>query len=672
MNFFRILFLSLLFLVNKQTLFAQTDFRDQLRIRLEQEKIDSNKVNIMNELAFNYIFSIPDSAIRYADLGLRLAEKIKFKHGIADALNNIGILHRAEGSYKSAIEYHLKALAINEAINDKLGVANNYINIGLVYYAQENAAKAIEYYYKCLKIKEELNDKEGVANALNDMGNIYVNVKNYEKALEFYKNALKIRYELNDPRKTAWTIKSMGMALSHQKNYEEALKYLDQALPFYEQAQDQHGIAEIFNLMANVFFSKNETLKSIFFYEKSVLISNKFNYKLLAKDSFKGLSNAYKKQNNKSKAFDYLEQYTILQDTLFSVETTQKVAQMQAVFENNKKQIAIELLAKDNENQKLQRNAVIIGFALLALLIFVLVRNNKREQLNNAILKQQYVEIRKNKEEIGLKNEQIELFNKSLEEKNRKMTDSIRYAQTIQQSILPREEELKQVFEDYFAIYLPRDIVSGDFYWLDHSPDYNMALIALADCTGHGVPGALMSMIGGSTLDEIAHTEKVFDPALILDKLNVKIRQVLKQDSKASDGMDIAICKIERIDGKNLLTFAGAKRAIYHFDAFNHEFNEIKGTKKSIGGLRKEENKTFVNVEIYLQKDDVIYLTTDGMADQTNDKKEKFSSQKVKSLLFENAHLKMSEQKQIFMTAIKAHMKDEEQRDDISILAIKI
>ncbi|GAB4339459.1 MAG: hypothetical protein OHK0038_18600 [Flammeovirgaceae bacterium] len=264
--------------------------------------------------------------------------------------------------------------------------------------------------------------------------------------------------------------------------------------------------------------------------------------------------------------------------------------------------------------------------------------------------------------------------------KNDLITDSIRYALTIQQAILPSHDKFTQFFADHFILFRPKDIVSGDFYWFAHLPMKDgmneRYYVATVDCTGHGVPGAFMSMIGNSILNELVIEKGIVMPSQILEGLNEHIRTSLKQNRTGkdvnSDGMDITLCMFEkRYDGKVLMTFSGAKTTLYYTTQSRGEVFQIKGDKKSIGG-HQIEGRIFTDQERLFTPGDVVYLTTDGYIDQNNPQREKLGSLRFINLLERNTHLPLSVQKEELERALDAHQQEAEQRDDITVLGLRI
>ena len=300
-----------------------------------------------------------------------------------------------------------------------------------------------------------------------------------------------------------------------------------------------------------------------------------------------------------------------------------------------------------------------------------LQRDNIQFQKNE--IEHQKDEIEEKKDEIERQRDVLEKTNEIIRRKNQDITSSIRYAQTIQQAILPFDQRMNQELDDYFVIYRPKDIVSGDFYWLSSSIEDKL-LMAAVDCTGHGVPGAFMSMIGYTLLNEIVNDQEITQPAQILEELHKLTRLALRQESQANaDGMDLCLCMLEPIDATQVqITFAGAKRPLYYVLPKSNELLEIKGNRKSIGGGKHFENPKFTQQAFVVPKGTIIYLTTDGMIDQNNEQRKKFGTVRFKELLQNCSPLPLSEQKERLNNALDQHQVGTDQRDDITVWAIKI
>ena len=303
-------------------------------------------------------------------------------------------------------------------------------------------------------------------------------------------------------------------------------------------------------------------------------------------------------------------------------------------------------------------------------------RVNRKLEVTTEDLTEKINFIETQKEEINKQALSVHILNEQLSRNNKKMMDSIRYAHTIQDSVLPTTETLTTLFRDCFVIYKPKDIVSGDFYWLAYVPqkDKEFIFLAVIDCTGHGVSGAFMSMIGNALLNEIINKKKIYVTASILEEMDRGIREVLRQNETANDdGMDVCLCKFIQNFEETKVIFTGAKRPLFHHKESENRINILKGDARSLGGGKKNKKKRdFAEQKLYLKAGDTLYLTTDGFIDQANENNEKFGTQRFIETLHEIAYLSMPEQQQILEKSLLEHQQTAEQRDDISLIGIRI
>ncbi len=287
-------------------------------------------------------------------------------------------------------------------------------------------------------------------------------------------------------------------------------------------------------------------------------------------------------------------------------------------------------------------------------------------------LKQQEAEITQKNEELQMQKAELQAQKDMLEEVNNQIKDSINYALTIQHAILPLESDINKHFAN-FLIYLPRDIVSGDFYWYSN-PVENRYFMATVDCTGHGVPGAFMSLISSRMLDEIVNVQRICEPKEILENLNKMIVNSLSQESTNNrDGMDLALVRIDRNKETSTITFAGAKRPLIYYSKQDNTLHQLKGSRRSIGGIQSMLTSFDYEQEtLELHKNDVIYLSTDGMIDQNDNKRKRYGSPRFKEVIENFKDLPLSQQKVKILEDFNNFKNDEEQRDDITVWGIKL
>jgi serine phosphatase RsbU (regulator of sigma subunit) len=281
-------------------------------------------------------------------------------------------------------------------------------------------------------------------------------------------------------------------------------------------------------------------------------------------------------------------------------------------------------------------------------------------------------ELRQNQEEIMAQRDAIEQKNSTLNEQNEKINSSINAAMTIQQSVLPHTDKMSKLLQDYFLIFRPRDVVSGDFYWAEQTHD-GKVVVAAVDCTGHGVPGAFMSIIGSNMLTKVVQLYRATTPAEILMRLDEEIRSVLQQDKTDNQyGMDLSVCVLEKIDEDNTkVLYSGAKRPLYYIESGDNQVFILKGDRRSIGG-NQNENVLFTNQEVYLKKGSLIYLGSDGFTDQNNAERVKLGESKFKYLISQNYQVSMQEQKTVLEGFLDSYQRGTVQRDDILLIGIKV
>ncbi len=313
--------------------------------------------------------------------------------------------------------------------------------------------------------------------------------------------------------------------------------------------------------------------------------------------------------------------------------------------------------------------SLIIAFIVGSAFSWYKMRVRNLERQKQKLEKQ----VKKRTIEIRYKNKQLMEKNNQIQEKNEQILSSIRYGERIQNAILPLAEKIRSSIPEHFIFFKPRDIVSGDFYWFNQLD--GKTVLVVVDCTGHGVPGAFMSMIGNIVLNEIIIEQQITNPKKILERLHEEVRTALKQEQEegvTQDGMDVCLCVLEKNSHKQELLFAGAKRPLYIIKKGEIELIEIKGDRKSIGGRQREKNRVFTSHEIEVQKGDQLYLTTDGFADQQDSKNGRYGSRRLKTFLQSVAELEMKEQGEVLAREIAKHQGREEQRDDITVVGIKV
>jgi len=545
----------------------------------------------------------------------------------------------------------LESLKIDEERKDELGIAKSLNNIGAIYNNLEAYDQAIEYYKRALAIKEKLGVKTDMAATLNNIGRIYYHKNNFELAKSTLLNSLQIRIEIDDKGGIASSYTSLGGMYKEQKNYLQALQNFGNALAIYKETGDHKGIAELLCEMGEMHFKLKNYSKAIDFLNHAHKIADE-NY-FLPEIVFANMNlyKAYKALGSFESAMSAFEIYREAQDSIMKEDRLAEMERLQTNYAIDKKQKELELAEKNLELEaKTSENLKLFSYSLsvVALLIIVLAinsyRNNQRTKRLNAVLSEQKGEITLKNSELHQVNEEllatmelIEKQSKEIAHKNTNITASIQYANRIQNAVMPQIDQLEEFFSDQFVFFRPRDIVSGDFYWFKSFE--NKVYIAVADCTGHGVPGAFMSILGITLLNEIVRPEADLHPNMILNNLRLRIKSALKQpgkDGEQKDGIDISIICFDKTTKQ--LDFAGAYQSMLilsksNTDVENYEIQSFKGDRMPVGIYLSTESD-FTPYSVTVKENDVIYLYTDGYADQIKDEtKRKFLLKNFKTLI---------------------------------------
>jgi PAS domain S-box-containing protein len=363
-------------------------------------------------------------------------------------------------------------------------------------------------------------------------------------------------------------------------------------------------------------------------------------------------------------SFDALQtQEEELRQSMEELEATQEaMREKQVVVEEAK-------IALEKQNDRLASNEGVLKKAFQKMKVQDL---KLRESFD--VLQTQEEELRQNMEELQTTQEVLAYQKDILEVSNRQTNKSISYAETIQKAILPSQKLIKETLPESFIIYKPKDIVSGDFYWLSRHTDKTIdkTLLGVIDCTGHGVPGAFMSLIASNILSEIINQKGILQPNLILHELhNGVVKKLNQKEGANNDGMDLTLCLIEKISNEQTqLTFAGVKQNLYIVR--NKELIELKSNRRSIGGGRRDDERKYTQENIMLQKNDSVFLVTDGYSDQANEERKSFSKRRFRELMIEVGDLSAQEQKNILENRLAQHQQETEQRDDITVFGFKI
>jgi serine phosphatase RsbU (regulator of sigma subunit) len=562
-----------------------------------------------------YLLGQYPQATDFAFIFLKSSREIQDRTLEADALNILGILFHAQSDYIKAIQYYKSSLAIREKLNNKTQIAASLANIGMVYQETKKADSALLFLVKAKNILVSLDNKYELANTLNSISNIYWDVKQLDSAYSYQKSAIEIKTEIAD---------SSSLGISYVN-------------------------------LAGILLDMNNKKEAESNYRKSILIAQRTGNKSTLRFGYDYFSVFFEKTNKPDSAYHYLRLFRNLNDTLFNTEKSSQIAEMQLRFENEQKEKLriLEQKAKDAEqNVKLERQKLFTVAAILILLLTIVF---------SVFLYRNYLTKKKAHQEISNKNVIIE-------NKNKEIIDSINYARHLQDAILPPSKLIKQFFNQSFIIYSPKDIVAGDFYWFEKKED--LLFFAVADCTGHGVPGAMVSVVCSNALNRTVKEFGITEPGKILDRVKSLVVETFeKSESEVKDGMDISLCSYN--PGNGQLKWAGANNPLWIVKKGTKEILEIKPDKQPIG--KSDMKSAFTTHVLTLNSGDHLYLFTDGFADQFGGPAgKKYKSSNLKNLILSVQEHSTEEQLVLVKNSFDNWKGNADQVDDVCVFGVRV
>ncbi|MCB0400912.1 MAG: tetratricopeptide repeat protein [Flavobacteriales bacterium] len=598
-----------------------------------------------------------------------ILSKVESKGEQGEFLSQIGRKFYSLGNYPEAMKYYVQAQDIFEKNNIRNEDYGHLLhNIGSVFKRQDNLEKALEYYETELALGREINSESIIAEGLYLSAGMYAELGDTKKGREYNEKSLAIYEKMGKKNMIALLTGNMAGDYADEGNYKKAIQSLEKALKIFTEEKEWDKIAWIQRSLAEYHSQDgNHSIALDYIGKASANALKTTNKQLLRKKEIaRTLAYIYYRKKDYKQAFDTYMDYRQLEDSLTNNDKLKVVGELESKYENEKKEAEIAMLNKDKKlkavelekaaaevkEQKLMRNGMVLVIGLVLIVCVVIYRGYRINKKNNYLLSRQ--------------NDEINLKNLIIEEKNKNITDSIAYAKRIQEAILPPKSLLNEYLKNGFIYYEPKDIVAGDFYWMEHVGDE--VLFAAADCTGHGVPGAMISVVCHNALNRAVREFGLTDPSIVLDKVRELVIETFeKSQENVQDGMDIALCTLDRKNKE--LKFSGANNSLYIVRG--EELIELKADKQPISSY--VESKPFTLHNFKLQKGDTIYSFTDGFADQFGGEKgKKFKYKPFKELLLSIQSETMEEQYRIIKETFHAWRGDLEQIDDVCVLGVRV
>ncbi|HET6990904.1 MAG TPA: tetratricopeptide repeat protein [Bacteroidia bacterium] len=657
-----------IFLLFSTVLFGQ----DKVRLHTALAKLatpnlpDTQRVTYLDNVGWDTSYDNLALGLKYCLEALDLAEQIKYERGIIHVCNSIGTIYQDMGDANKAISFQLRGLALAEKTNNKTAQATANMNISIVYLSQNDPVKALQHLLKSKQIFSELNNQHGLAGLYGNLGAVYLNFPDStDKAVEAFTKGIEIATAIHEPENVAHSLGGLGKAKQKLGDTITADKYMTRALAIFDSLKSDYELSQVMMNYGALLIERGNYAKAEIFLSQALLIYRKIGMVEEEKDLWQGFADLYERSGQLQKSVNAWRRFSKMKDSLMNENVMRHQRELEAVYENEKKENEIKLNQKKIEllTQSATLNSTITialvgGLLLLSLFLFVLFKRNQLRKQTN---------------------EQLEKQNAVIEEKNKDITDSINYARRIQDAILPPPGLMKMKFSDAFVFYRPRDIVSGDFWWTTEKD--GKFIVACADCTGHGVPGGFMSVMSAAFLSEIVNEKGITQPDMILSHLRRKVISALNKlpatnsieelsaskEGSVKDGMDIVVC-----------TFSDSDE--FEFSCANNPLWLVRDKTlisfppdKFPVGAHHGEMKPFTNQKTKVKKGDMIYIFSDGVADQFGGEHgKKFKYKQFQDLLVSLSPLPGKEQLAGIDSTFDNWKGKLEQVDDVLVIGIRI
>lgn len=596
-----------------------------------------------------------DEALKVFLSLLKKSKALNEPYFIAKAKLGISHCYIKKNDLKFAINIAFEALRLFETYKDYNYISQCYGQIALINSKLKNTEKAIDYFKKSLEVAIKSRNNNNIAYAYNNLGNIFsVDRKTHDIAIEYYKRALNIRKQQKHNLEIAPILSNMGTVYFERKEYVLAEKYFKESLELNLKNKDFKNSCICYTNIGSLYFEQNDFKQADFNYRQALrYLGDDFQIKEML---YYNLGEVNLKLGNLKDALLYNDTCMTIKDSLYSREAIKSLNDMQVKYETEKTQLELDKKELEAKNNTIKIYAALGGIVLLLGLVFFVFRGLQQKSKDNKVLEE--------------KNIIISEKSKIVEEQHRDITDSIKYAERIQSAILPPDKLWQQILPNSFVYYRPKDILSGDFYWIEETETH--VYIAAADCTGHGVPGALVSIINYNLLNKAVLEKHLSNPADILNQVNEWLTQALHQsynEASMRDGMDVSICSINK--KTKLMQFAGAFNSGYLIK--DGAIIEMPADKKPVGAFIEDSITAFTVKEYHLTGNETLYLFSDGYADQFGGPKgKKFKYKNLQNLLLSLHHLPFDEQKEKTQETFLNWKGSYEQTDDVLLIGFKV
>ncbi len=630
-----------------------------------------------------------EKALQFFDTLIKTAVTVKDTLMEAKGRGNCGLVYERLGDFKEAFAQYTYSLKCAEKLGNQSMKASAYGNLGNVSVRLGKYKEAITYFESSAAIFIELDNKKATANQYNSISQAYDGLKDIKRQVEYLKKAEAIYRSIDEKRALGTVLTNLGSIESdYFHNIPVAIKILEEALLLKKEAGDENGMATIYVNLTAQYAAQGQFPKAFAAVSEAKKIAENQKDLFTLSNALEKTSMIYRMKGDYKNAYKYHIDFIIVKDSILGQETQKAVAEYKEMYESEKKQYEIDKLKKTEEIDKLKiikneqqlekekaQRYLIFGVLLCVIVLCVVLIRAFIQKRNNANLLQNKNEV------INAKNNALQSANSEIshqkeiiEEKQKEIVDSINYAKKIQYALLANDDLLAKNLPEHFVLFKPKDIVSGDFYWA--TEHHGKFYLAVCDSTGHGVPGAFMSLLNMGFLSEAIKEKNILQPNEILNYVRKRLMESIGNDGQ-QDGMDCVLMCINTDTSVSTelrtISYAAANNApmLISRNNLTSELVELPKDKMPVG--KGERSQSFTLQTATLKAGDTLYLYTDGYADQFGGPKgKKFKYKSLNDLLLANSTTDMNAQSTLLMQEFDAWKGDLEQVDDVCIIGIKV
>lgn len=678
-------------------------------VKLKAEKNDSLKIFLMSEIGYEYESSSLETAMQWYDKAIALSKKKNSAYWLSRNYGYKAIVYQFLSDYDSSVQYNKLGIIVAGTINDSIQQAKLYCNLGKTHFESDDLVPALVSYKKTLSLALKLKNDLLTATSYRGIGVCYDKMRNAEFALKYHKMAMYIDLRLDSPRDLAMDYNNIAAAYMDLGKFDDANIYYEKTIKIYTEigmvgeelgvvfnnqasvqsdignhqkalalflkakqqfllSKDEGSVPFINKNIASSYLKLNDIPKARQYIDSALMKLTVYNNPRLALDAQLILGEILMRQNKHKEAAALLLQTYLAKDSLETSYQKRELEELEIKFQTKEKDIKLkqsEAERKKKETELSLQKSInerrktlvfsLFGIGLLLLFLFLNVRkSNIHTKKANAL--------------IAMQNEEVLIQKHIIEEKNEEITSSIRYAQNIQNAMLPPTPLIAEWFPKHFVLYKPKDIVAGDFYWFEKIR--NLLFFAAADCTGHGIPGAMVSVVCHNALNQSIREYSITNSADILNKTRELVIQTFEKSAdNIKDGMDISLCVIDTTT--QTLQFSGANNSLIVIKNGSNELIKLKADRQPVGF--SDELKPFTSISIQLEKGDRLYAFTDGFADQFGGtQSKKYKSKRMEEYILSIQSEPLNTQNTLLGEEFDTWKGENEQTDDVCIVCIEI